>query len=241
MNDLKPSTRALLDLGRHGGDPTDAAISRNRSALAKRLGVATLGAAALAGSTAKVAVASWTTAKMALVCGAVAVGGAAAWGVVHQRNAEPRVTDTTEGPSVPAEPAPRNAGGAVVAAPATSAPPETATSADPSSPVTHAASSRASTAPSIKQEIDLVRGAQQRLNRGEPQAALALLAEHAQKFPSGVLWEEREASRVFALCQMGNAAGARALADAFVRRAPKSPFVDRVRAACREPAPLGSR
>lgn len=239
MSDLTPSTRALLDLARLGGDPTDAAIGKNRSALAKRLGVATLGAAALAGSTAKVAAAvsagSWTTAKVVLLCGAVAVGGAATWAAVHERNAAPRVPAGTGSPWTP-----RNE--VDPAAMPVAMPPAPEAAAEPSSPATHAApSSRPPNAPSIKQELDLVRGAQQRLNRGEPQAALALLAEHAQKFPSGVLWEEREASRVFALCQMGNAAGARALADTFVRRAPKSPFVDRVRAACREPSPSSSR
>ena len=107
---------------------------------------------------------------------------------------------------------------------------------------THASpSARPPAARSIKEELELVRAAQQALNRNAPKAALALLAEHAQKFPSGVLWEDREASRVFALCRLGNAAGARALADSFVRRAPKSPFVDRVRTACREPAPASSR
>jgi hypothetical protein len=242
MSDLKPATQALIDLGRLGDDPTDAAIARNRRALAKRLGVATLAASALAGSTSSVASAvsagSWTTAKVALLCGAVAVGGAATWGVVHPRNTAPRVEGSTVGLSTPATLAPAVATG--VAPAETPTAPEVAASA--SSAVTHAApSSRPGAAPSIKQELDLVRGAQQHLNRGEPQAALALLAEHAQKFPSGVLWEEREASRVFALCRMGNAADARALADTFVRRAPRSPFVDRVRAACREPSPSGSR
>jgi hypothetical protein len=248
MNDLKPSTQALLDLGRLGDDPTDAAIGRNRRALAKKLGVATLAASALAGSTSKVASAvaagSWTTAKVALLCGAVAAGGAATWGVIHERNATPRADDSSAGPPMPAKLARRDTVAPAVVPPEAPTPPEAATAATASSPapVTHAApSSRASNAPSIKQELELVRAAQHHLNRGEPQAALALLAEHAQKFPSGVLWEEREASRVFALCRMGNAADARALADAFVRRAPRSPFVDRVRASCREPSPPATR
>ncbi len=248
MNDLRPSTRALLDLGRLGDDPTDAAVGQNRSALAKKLGVAALGASAVAGSTSKavaaVSAGTWTTLKTALLCGVVMLGGAVTWKVVGQRPA-PAGNGSSARPATPAQPA-RPAQPQVVTP--TVAPVETAAPAELSAPgeavtpaTRSAPSARPAAARSIKDELELVRAAQQALNRNDPKAALALLTEHAQKFPSGVLWEDREASRVFALCRLGNAAGARALADSFVRRAPKSPFVDRVRTACREPAPASSR
>jgi hypothetical protein len=108
-------------------------------------------------------------------------------------------------------------------------------------PTTRSApSSRAAAPRSIQEELELIRGAQRLLNRNDPRAALAMLNEHARRFPSGTLWEEREASRVFALCKLGNAAAARAGAEAFVRRSPHSPFVDRVRAACQAPSTSGS-
>jgi len=244
MSDLKSSTQALLELGRLGGDPTDAEVGKNRRALTQKLGAAALGAGVVAGSTTKAAaasVAAWTTTKVALLCGVVLVGGAVTWSVTQPRGGSQRapgaalVASATLGAATPLAPA-------SLATPTEAPAPELPVVTESPAPTPRAvASSPSASARSIKQELELVRAAQERLNRGEPQAALALLAEHAQKFPSGVLSEEREASRVFATCRAGNAAGARKLADAFLRRAPQSAFIDRVRAACREPAPASSR
>jgi len=245
MKDLKTSTQALLELGRAGDDPTDAAVAQNRRALAARLGVSALGASAVVGTAAKgsaaVSVGTWATAKALLLGGVVVLGAAAlVGGSLVWRAAEQRRAAVPPPPSSPLV----DPSTAVLALepPATPSSAEVVAPSEPPPVIAHSAPvSRPASAPSIKEELELVRAAQQALNRGEPRAALALLAEHAQRFPSGVLWEDREASRVFAVCRLGNAAGARALADAFIRKAPKSPFVDRVRAACREPAPPSSR
>lgn len=225
MSDLNPSTRALLELGRLGDDPADAAVDQNRRALAQRLGVATLGASVVVGSTAKASLSTWTTFKSLLLGGSLLIGGAVTWAVIH--------------PSPEKNPIARAAvpvASLVVAPPAAPAPaPLLEPVLAPRAVVERSEpSARPAPARSIKEELELVRSAQQALNRGEPRAALTLLAEHARKYPSGALWQDREASRVFATCRLGDAAGARALADAFVRRAPHSPFVDRVRGACRE-------
>jgi hypothetical protein len=239
MSDLKPSTRALLELGRSGDDPAEARIGQNRRMLAKRLGVAALGASAVAGSTSKATAAVFAStgaaAKAALLCGVVVVSALATWKVVQP---SPRPQSAPAAVVLHGTPPP-------IPAPAAAKPlasDEAAAQVESAAPVSRATpSSRALVARSIKEELELVRAAQQALNRGEPEAALALLAQHARKFPSGVLFEDREASRVFALCRLGNVAGARAAADAFIRRAPRSPFLDRVRAACRQAAPSSSR
>lgn len=242
MTDLNPSTRALLDLGRAGDDPTDDAISRNRRSLSAKLGAAAVGTGIVAGSTSKAAAAAgaWSASKLLVVCSSVIIGGAVTFGVVHQQR-EAAPTRTAPGPlSASAQPQ---------KAPNTTTAQSSAASDEPSVPGAAqpettppaprtAPSSRAPAPRSIQEELELIRGAQRLLNRNDPRAALTLLTEHAQRFPSGALWEEREASRVFALCKLGNAPAARASAEAFVKRAPHSPFVERVRAACQAPAPL---
>jgi hypothetical protein len=259
MSDLSPKTRALLDLGRLGDEPTEAEIGHNRAQLASRLGAAALGAGAVVGSVNQAAavasVGTWTVAKGALLSGALVLAGAASWGVLQKRGASseqavatsastlsPIVVDAPPalGASVrDTESAVRDTE-SVVRDTESTLPgvqrPAKASAASPAAGVENPAP-----APSISEELELLRGAQQRLNRGEPAAALSLLSEHAQRFPSGVLWEEREASRVFALCRMGSREAARALAEKFIRRAPGSPFVERVRAACPEPSPSKAR
>jgi len=95
-------------------------------------------------------------------------------------------------------------------------------------------------APSVRRapdpELELVRAAEEDLHRGNPGRALEILAEHERRFPDGMLWEEREVTRILALCQIGNAAAARAQAQRFIVRAPASPFADRVRQGCASPA-----
>jgi hypothetical protein len=254
MNDpsgnLSPKATALLELGRPGDDPTDVEVTANRHAIVAKLGAAALGAGATVSVTnqaaAATSAATWTTTKVVISCGVLAIGGAATWGAVQYAGGLLVETDRT----VPAQVRPLEepvATGSERAA-------ASATPIDPVAPVQLAApvastvstpgtvsaskTTGASPLPSIGDELHLVRGAQQHLNRGEPAAALSLLAEHARRFPSGVLREEREASRVLALCGMGKREAARALANDFIRLAPRSPFVDRVRDACREtPAP----
>jgi hypothetical protein len=243
MNDLSPKATGLLDLGRHGDDPTDTEVSSNRRALAGKLGAATLGASAALGSAKQAAAATsvgtWTSAKVTLLCGAVIVGGAATWAIVQYDTGSSRHDARTvvAPPTVERPPSVVDERAESHPSPATLVEPD----ADkPAPPQTRSKPASAPRVPSISDELRLVRDAQQHLNRGEPAAALSLLSEHARRFPAGVLSEEREASRVLALCSLGQGEAARAQADDFIRRAPRSPFADRVRAACRS-APPASR
>jgi hypothetical protein len=70
------------------------------------------------------------------------------------------------------------------------------------------------------------------LRRGDAEAALAQLAEHAAKYPSGALADEREGIRAIALCRSGKLSEGKALADRFLSATRKSSLIMRVRAAC---------
>jgi hypothetical protein len=82
----------------------------------------------------------------------------------------------------------------------------------------------------------LLREAHEALRASEPGRALDVLEQHAERFPRGALAEERRALRAIALCQ-AKSRGASAEAEAFLRSAPESPLVERVRSACAQAAP----
>ncbi len=234
MNELKAETRALLELGREGDDPSDEAIDQNRRKLAVRIGAAALGTSVVAGSATKAAAASavgvWTSAKVIAVCGVVIASGAAL-GTYALRGepAAPPAASVVKPSALGASSSVREQQALAADIP----PSEPLVPARPEPQSRPSSSAKGEGARSIQSELELIRGAQKHLHRNDARAALALLSEHARRFPSGALAEEREASRVFALCQLGDAAGARSLAERFVRRSPNSPFVERVRASCR--------
>ncbi|MEO8875537.1 MAG: hypothetical protein ABI461_08120 [Polyangiaceae bacterium] len=81
-------------------------------------------------------------------------------------------------------------------------------------------------------EVELIQHAQQALAANDASTALALLNEHARRFPNGALAEERDAARVLALCGAGRQADASAMGAAFLNRYPTSPLASRVRSSC---------
>ena len=85
---------------------------------------------------------------------------------------------------------------------------------------------RGSGAPSSDLAIEtrILRGARARLRTGAVDDATALLAEHRQRFPRGMLVELRAALEIDAQCRLGRSARARALASAFERTYPSSPY-----------------
>jgi len=84
----------------------------------------------------------------------------------------------------------------------------------------------------LREELSLLRAAHAARRSGDAAAALAHLDAHARAFPHGALTAEREAARVFALCDLGRAADARARADRFAAAHPDSPLLGRVADAC---------
>jgi hypothetical protein len=85
---------------------------------------------------------------------------------------------------------------------------------------------------SLGPELALMREARAALDRHNPQAALALLEQHAQRYPRGTLQQERLAAQALAQCALGRDAAAIASVRELTRVAPGSPYLARVRAGC---------
>jgi len=83
---------------------------------------------------------------------------------------------------------------------------------------------------SLAEETALLRQAQLALKDGKPEVALIHASEHARRFASGVLSEEREAVSMLARCALGPL-DANALA-AYLGHAAESPLKARVQKAC---------
>ena len=128
---------------------------------------------------------------------------------------------------------------AIDVAPTIPTPAETAL-AVPTPTATHAAAAAApatatatpAPASSVSAELTLLRDAHAALQSGNAARAVALLDEHARRFPAGALGEERDAARIFALCALGRASEARVASDRFLAGFPRSPHAARVRSSC---------
>ncbi|MFO7566365.1 MAG: hypothetical protein R6X02_27225 [Enhygromyxa sp.] len=83
--------------------------------------------------------------------------------------------------------------------------------------------------PDITAELALVEAARRARS---PQEAIAELEQHARRFPSGTLLDEREALWAIASCELGDLDDAARRARALAVRRSKSPLIDRVAAAC---------
>jgi hypothetical protein len=81
-------------------------------------------------------------------------------------------------------------------------------------------------------ETSALRQAHSALRSGEPAQALRLIDEQNADYADGALVQERAATRVFALCELGRGAEARAAAAEFEQSWPNAPMLRRVRAAC---------
>jgi len=88
----------------------------------------------------------------------------------------------------------------------------------------------ASTEATSPDEFALLRAARQAV-AGQPERALSLTEEHAQRFPSGMLAQEREAIAIEALAKLGREAQAQSRAHTFLKAHPGSPYRPRIDAA----------
>jgi hypothetical protein len=82
-------------------------------------------------------------------------------------------------------------------------------------------------------ELDVLQRAQAAYVGRDLGGALALLAEHARRFPNGQLTEEREALRVQSLARSAHVAEAREVAAAFAGKFPRSVLLPQVLEWCR--------
>jgi hypothetical protein len=84
-------------------------------------------------------------------------------------------------------------------------------------------------AASLAAEAAVLREARAALGAGQPARALALLEERDRGFPRGRLGIEAEVLHIEALALSGDAAAARARAQAFIAAHPDTPYAQRVR------------
>lgn len=87
-------------------------------------------------------------------------------------------------------------------------------------------------ASSLNEELRLITNAKRDLDRGAARSATAWLNEHRTRFPSGSLSAERDALKLLLLCNGPKAGVAVSQVEAFARRYPGSPLLDRIRRAC---------
>jgi hypothetical protein len=93
---------------------------------------------------------------------------------------------------------------------------------EPSAPERPSETARLSPSDAARAELRLLRQARAAVARQDFAAALVPLAEHARRFKTGRLTEEREALRVKALAGLGRNDEARRAAAAFEARFPHS-------------------
>jgi TolA-binding protein len=161
-------------------------------------------------------------AKLGLGALALVIAGGGAWLLSAQNNAAPPSAPTNAAPPPPlsAPLAPPPAAGAPIApaAPSADSAPTVAPSVTkpslPSKPVPAAPPS----------EAELLEQARAALKAGDSARALQRASEHAQRFPRGVLVQEREVLAIQALRRLGRDAEADRRADAFAKAFPGSAF-----------------
>ncbi|HEU4578317.1 MAG TPA: hypothetical protein VFS67_08685 [Polyangiaceae bacterium] len=84
----------------------------------------------------------------------------------------------------------------------------------------------------LAQELALLQRARRALNRNDALLALGIVQSLDERFPDGVLMEERAATRILSLCQLGRSAEAGEQGQHFLLAHPRSVYAERVRHSC---------
>ncbi len=246
---MNPESRALLDAASGGDDPTGDDRSRVR---ARVLAQVAAGAAAGGGSAANASAAHASVGAKAgiglgtkIFLAAVAIGvgaaGVAAWPRHDARapsveRAVPGTPTITAVAATATTAATQSPGGAAVDVTDLPVAPASTHAASPSATAKTSApppkSATVASPDSLAEETALLGKAARANREGDSVRALALLDEHASRYPNGVLAEERAAQRVFVLCALGRKAEATTARAAFLRDRPHSPLAERVRGTC---------
>jgi hypothetical protein len=250
VSELNRDAERLLGKAREALSPSAADRKRVRGGLARKLGVAAgvaavataLESAATAGPAAGAAANAAATgvsavliAKIVVPIVAIGLAVTAVLPAVHGRAATEHVAESSPSPAVPAAAAKR-AVDVPAPIPRVEARVEARKAPEVATPqvqrVSVARRSDVSVPDRAREEIELVAGIQSALAANDGDRALALVAEHARRFPQGALAEEREGARVLALCMRETPQRAKALGKAFLDAHPRSPLRGRVQATC---------
>lgn len=234
MSAWEHPSRDLFRAGQGAMAPTTADRERVRARLAAKLGAAAVGAAitttsATAGGATAAAATGSAKGGLAVFIAKIAiplllVGGAAGFVVPHLAKKEaPPVAPVVVAPHAPAP------------VPPPPLPRETATVSVTDLPAAAPVPSASAPARAAKtaasdpvEEARIVAAIDDALRANDTTRALRLADEHAQKFPNGVLVEEREGARAIARCMKGSHASA----DVFLAAHPRSPMRARIVSAC---------
>ena len=238
MKEMSFEASQLVNAGREAFSPTEADRARLLAALT---GAATLSAGVAAAVGGQRWFSGFFGAAQAARVLAVALPVAAASGYwLHTR--APAAAVAVQAPAHAHRPPP-----AAVPEPASVTPVEAALAGtalgeplEPSAPAASSAPERSSpgvgepskSGKEISQEVALLSKAQAALSRGRPQEALQAIAEHAQRFPRGVLTEERAATRARTLCALGRTQEAAAELKRIEKLSPTSAYLARARESC---------
>lgn len=220
---LERRAHRLVELARAGDEPSATQLLSLHGAVAAR--IAAEGASATAGATAAAAKVSGVSAlvKGLVVVGAVATGAASFFLLQGEASAPvpaPAVTQVTRA-RAPAPPPPLQRAEPLPPEPVLVVPPPSRPSKAPTNGLR------------LQDEAALLAEVQSALRSGQPQLALGKLEAYDRRFPGGGLRAEADAAKVFALCASGRVERARASAERFVKRYPRSPAIARVQAACK--------
>jgi len=230
MNGMSPEANQLVNAGRQAFSPTDADRARLMAALT---GAATVSLGVAIGVGAQRSLSGiFSVAHVArlLVVALPVVGVGAFW--LHTR--APSAEQAQAAPPAPAQQV------TAVVARTVAEPPAPVAQVEVEPPSAPAPSERSAVAVAeapkpgneIRQEVALLSKAQAALSRGRPQEALEALSEHAQRFPRGVLSEERAATRVRTLCALGRTREAAAELKRIETLNPTSAYLSRARESC---------
>jgi hypothetical protein len=237
--ELDLEARRLLDLTRAGRTPSAEDKARVERLLSRSLGVAALSAAAGAAGTASAKpMTAALPLKWALGIAVPVLAAAGAAGYLHARAPQEPTPKFDQrvlpGVAAPTPPPPR----APAEAPARAVDEVPAPASEQAeSPGTRRAppSEKPAASETLEAELDLLHDAQAKWRNRDPNAALALLAEHRKLYPKSELRLEREALRVLSLCAAGRTAEAREVASRAFKNAPRSPLRASVEASCVKP------
>jgi RNA polymerase sigma-70 factor (ECF subfamily) len=94
---------------------------------------------------------------------------------------------------------------------------------------------RESAGDALARELALIEPARAALLAGDAEQTLRLLARHRRQFPAGMFAQEAAATRIEALCRLGDGEAARSETDAFARRWPESGLATRAAASGDDP------
>jgi hypothetical protein len=232
VSDWSENERAILstaELDRPGQNAADRTLAR--------LGLG-LGAGALTVATASKAAAVGTIARGSLwlkLAGVALIGGGVVGAVAIKERTLPElpraVTLQRAAPLKRAVPAPRSVAGASEAPSAETSPSAEGTlvPAESAVPLRSAAAAKARNAEVFEAEVRVIDEARQRLRAGDPRGALAALKRYSELVGhGGSMRAEATVVRIEALEASGDAQAARALAQSFLSRNPKSAYADYV-------------